>query len=99
MTAQLRFEPEFLSIRAGQTVTWINVGPIPHTTTDDPAVNPVEKSHPDFALLPPGAKPWNSGLLQPGERFSHTFTTPGDYRYFCVPHVLSGMRGTIHVAC
>ena len=98
MTNQLRFEPETLTIRAGQTVTWINASAIPHTTTDDPAANPVAKSHPDYALLPAGAAPWNSGLLQPGERFDHAFDVPGEYRYFCIPHVLSGMRGTIAVA-
>ena len=36
-------------------------------------------------------------ILQPGESFSYTFTAPGTYSYFCIPHVLSGMRGTIEV--
>jgi plastocyanin len=38
-------------------------------------------------------------MLQPGDSYSHTFTTPGEYRYICIPHVLSGMRGTITVEC
>jgi plastocyanin len=99
MTAKIRFEPADLTIRAGETVTWRNDGTIPHTTTDDPTQNPVATSHADYALLPAGAAPWNSGLLQPGQSFSHTFTVPGDYHYFCIPHVLSGMRGMITVTC
>lgn len=30
--------------------------------------------------------------------FSHTFTQPGEYKYFCQVHGGSGMRGTIIVA-
>jgi plastocyanin len=99
MTAQLRFEPEHLVIKVGETVRWDNVGNMPHTATDDPEQNPVARSHPEYALLPSGAEPWGSPLLQPGESFEHTFTVAGDYRYFCIPHVLSGMRGTITVEC
>lgn len=99
MTAKIRFEPADLTIRAGETVTWRNDGTIPHTTTDDPAQNPVATSHAEYAQLPAGAAPWNSGLLQPGQSFSYTFTVPGGYHYFCIPHVLSGMRGMITVTC
>lgn len=99
MTTQLRFEPMDVTIRVGETVTWRNDGPIPHTATDDPAQNPVAPSHPEYAQLPAGAAPWNSGLLQPSQTFSHAFTIPGVYCYFCIPHVLSGMQGTITVTC
>ena len=36
-----------------------------------------------------------SGLLQPGQRWSYTFTTPGVYPYFCSLH--PGMDGAITV--
>jgi plastocyanin len=97
MTAQLRFEPPAVTIRTGETVTWFNDSPLPHTATDDPERNPVAEAFPDYARLPDCAAPWDSGLLQPGQSFSHTFTVPGAYAYFCIPHVLSGMRGTIDV--
>lgn len=97
MTAQLSFDPPELTIGTGETVTWVNDSPLTHTATDDPQKNPVAEAFPDYALLPPCAAPWDSGLLQPGEAFSHTFTVPGTYAYFCIPHVLSGMRGTIDV--
>ncbi len=29
---------------------------------------------------------WGSGLLPQGQQFSHTFTEPGTYDYFCQPH-------------
>jgi len=81
----------------GQTLTWVNASALPHTTTDDPAKNPVAQAHPEYAQLPAGAAAWDSGLLQPGESFSQSFTVPGTYHYFCIPHVLSGMQGTITV--
>jgi plastocyanin len=97
MTDQFGFAPEDVTIAAGQSITWINASAIPHTTTGDPAKNPVAQAHPEYAQLPTGAEPWDSGLLQPGESFTRTFTVPGTYVYFCIPHVLSGMLGTITV--
>ncbi len=97
MTDQLQFSPSAATINVGDTVTWHNESAIPHSTTDDPPQNPVAKTHPEFSQLPAGAKAWNSGLLQTGQTFSHTFKVPGTYHYFCIPHVLSGMLGTISV--
>ncbi|MCC7022768.1 MAG: hypothetical protein IT338_08070 [Thermomicrobiales bacterium] len=97
MTSALRFDPAEAEVGAGQTVTWVNDGPIQHTSTDDQAKNPAGSAHPEFAQLPAGAESWDSGLLDPGKTFSHTFTVPGTYHYFCIPHALSGMLGTITV--
>jgi plastocyanin len=96
---QLRFDPPHVTIAVGQTITWKNESQMPHTATGDPAQNPVGKSHPEYIELPAGAEPWGSEMLQPGDSYSHTFTVPGEYRYICIPHVLSGMRGTITVTC
>jgi plastocyanin len=97
MTDQLQFDPADITIALGQTVTWVNNSAIPHTTTDDPAKNPVAQDHPEYSQLPDGATAWDSGLLQPGESFSYTFTVAGEYHYFCIPHALSNMLGTITV--
>jgi plastocyanin len=97
MTSQLRFEPAEVMIQRGETISWVNASPIPHTTTGDPEKNPVKKTRPQLARLPPGAEPWDSALLGEGQSFSHTFTVVGEYKYFCIPHVLSGMLGTITV--
>ncbi len=96
---QLRFDPSELTIKVGQTVTWKNESQMPHTATCDPAQNPIAKSHPEYIELPAGAEPWGSEMLQPGDSFSHTFTVAGEYKYICIPHVMSGMRGTITVEC
>ena len=99
MTAELRFDPQEITINVGDTVTWLNASNMPHTATCDPEQNPAAKSHPEYVALPEGAKPWGSALLQPSESFTYTFPTPGDYLYICIPHVLSGMRGAITVEC
>ncbi len=99
MTDELRFDPDPVVIKSGQTITWNNASAMPHSATGDHAQNPVDKTHPDYVELPDGAEPWGSEILQPGETYSHTFTTPGKYAYICIPHVLSGMRGTITVEC
>lgn len=91
------FSPDRVTIASGQTVTWVNASSMPHTATDDASKNPVAAAFPEYAQLPEGAEPWDSGILQPGESFSHTFTVPGTYSYFCIPHVMSGMLGTIEV--
>jgi plastocyanin len=40
---------------------------------------------------------FDSGNVQPGESFSFTFDAPGEYGYFCRPHVFIGMTGTVVV--
>jgi plastocyanin len=88
-----KFDPATVTIVKGGTVTWTNTSSMIHSVTDDPtkAVNKVD------AQLPPGAQPWDSGLLQPNQTFSHTFDVAGTYKYFCTPHESLGMLGTIVV--
>jgi amicyanin len=40
-------------------------------------------------------KSFNSGLINPGKTYSHTFTTPGTYNFFCTPHPF--MKGVVVV--
>jgi plastocyanin len=40
---------------------------------------------------------FHSPTLGPGMQYSHTFTKPGRYRYFCVPHYGDGMYGEVIV--
>src|SRR5262245_33190277 len=40
---------------------------------------------------------WDSGVLPAGSQFSYTFTSPGDFAYFCIPHEAQGMVGVVHV--
>ena len=82
MTDALKFEPASLTIAKGTTVTWRNSSQMVHTVTDDPG----KASNKADAALPSGAQAWDSGNLNPGQTFSHTFDTPGTYNYFCIPH-------------
>ncbi len=93
MTDQRRFDPPSVRIRKGAQITWINSSNIAHTATDDPSI----ALKPEDAILPGGAQPWDSGLLQPGDRWTRQFTVPGDYTYFCVPHESNGMIAHITV--
>lgn len=97
MTAESQFDPKEIVIAVGTTVEWINTSEIQHTASGDPEQNPFKKTQPDLIVLPDGAEPWGSELLEPGESYSHTFTVAGDYHYICYPHVLSGMQGSIRV--
>lgn len=93
MGSQLTFEPASITIKAGETVDFVNGSPLIHTVTADPA----KAREADNVSLPEGAETFDSGNLAPGESFSHTFTEPGTYQYFCIPHEAAGMTGTIVV--
>ncbi|HEY3359328.1 MAG TPA: plastocyanin/azurin family copper-binding protein [Polyangia bacterium] len=93
MTSSRRFDPAQVTIKVGQTVEWINTTDQVHTVTDDP-----RRAHaPADATLPQGAQPFNSGSLKRGQTFRHTFTVPGTYRYFCLPHEEQHMVGVVVV--
>ena len=92
-TDTLRFAPAKVTITTGTVVKWTNASVLVHTVTADPA----KATMPDSTALPHGAKPFDSGNLAPGETFSHAFTVPGVYRYFCKPHEGAKMWGTVVV--
>lgn len=92
-TDLLSFDPAVDTIRVGDTVRWENSSVMVHTVTDDPALSRVEGS----ARLPDGARPFNSGNLDPDATFVRTFTVPGTYGYFCIPHEGAKMKGTLIV--
>ncbi len=101
MTDELTFEPQEIQVSAGTTVTWENVGSIGHTVT----------AYEDE--IPEGAEYFASGGFDSqeaandgypekgnvpgGESYEHTFETTGTYEYYCIPHEMSGMVGTVKV--
>lgn len=89
----LSFNPDHLTITAGQSVEWNNTASVTHTVTADPAL----AKHSEHVALPAGAQPFNSGDMKPGEVFRHTFSVPGTYKYFCIPHEKMGMIGEVEV--
>jgi len=78
----LVFEPNEISISAGDTVTFTNGDLPPHNmqVADHP-----ELSHGDLAFTA-------------GESFDVTFVDAGDYDIQCDPHAGAGMKGVIHVS-
>ncbi|SRR6266480_3839699 len=65
------FHPDSIRVPPGATVTWVNC--------EDVGQEPHTTTSDS-----PGV--WDSGDLNPGNRFSHTFPTPGSFPYHCIPH-------------
>jgi plastocyanin len=89
-----KFLPEKASIKVGQSVEWTNNAATLHSVDADPSMVQNAKD----VVLPPGAKPFDSGFMPPGATFKYTFTVPGNYKYTCVPHEKDGMMGEIDVS-
>ena len=67
------FEPYFVKIDVGDTVTWIN---------NDDAIHVVVSGNPNDGPN----EFFDSGLLKMNEAFSFTFDKEGNYEYFCTIH-------------
>jgi plastocyanin len=87
------YTPEKVTIKAGETIEWINDGDTIHSVSTEAgnAQNPKDVS------LPAGAQPFDSGFVAPGGKYDYTFRVPGTYHYFCLPHEMAGMVGTVVV--
>ncbi|QYO77712.1 pseudoazurin [Devosia salina] len=75
------FEPNFLAIQPGDTVTFI----------------PTDKSHNVENIkdmIPDGVEPFKGKV---NEEFTMTFDVPGLYGFKCTPHFAMGMVGAIAV--
>jgi plastocyanin len=82
------FSPATLPISVGTTVQWTNTGGSPHTTTSNPG---------PAGCTPSSSEVWNSGVLNSGQTFTHTFNTAGTFAYHCEVHGCA-MSGTIVVS-
>lgn len=88
------FTPSDLTITAGATVTWLNKDQIGHTVTEgvpESAKQPAQRIFDSSGEAQTG----KVTVIQPGQSWSFTFTTPGTYDYYCIPHPY--MRGHITV--
>jgi len=77
----LVFEPNEITISAGDTVHFINEALPPH--------NIIVEARPDLSR--------ESLLFAPGETQDVVFADAGDYNFFCGPHQGAGMTGVVHV--
>lgn len=98
-----RFKPGKYAVAPGTTVVWRNTSSHAHTVTAYESGIPDEAeffASGDFDTLDAARDGWTSGLkgsIGTGEVYKHTFTIPGTYQYFCIPHEANGMLGTIEV--
>jgi plastocyanin len=98
------FVPQRLSVGVGDTVTWLDTIPVPHTITflaGGPPRSPTAVVRPAGGVYD-GNTYVNSGQLgnapgRSGTSFSLTFTQAGTYPYICILHVDQGMAGVIEV--
>jgi plastocyanin len=91
---QMRFLPEAVRIKAGDSVRWVNATVIFHSATFDPAAAKTA----GVVSLPPGVAPFDSGKIDEDESFTHRFTVKGTYRYICKYHQDMGMVGAVIVS-
>ena len=86
-TKEMRFDPQDIEVKVGDTVTWVNEKPVYHN------VRALKKD------IPEGAEPLKSPpIKKAGEKWSYTFEVAGKYDYFCVPHRAMGMVGSVTVS-
>lgn len=88
-----KFMPMTVTIQKGDTVEWINNAASLHSVTTNPAV----AQDPKDVSAPKDAKPFDSGFMPPGAKWSYTFTVPGTYKYLCLPHEKDQMTGIVVV--
>ena len=77
----LVFDPDEVTISAGESVHFINGMLPPH--------NVIFEGRPDLGH--------ESLAILPGEEFDIAFSESGDYTYWCAPHKGVGMIGKVHV--
>src|SRR5712692_3627351 len=87
------YAPEKVAIKVGESVQWVNDGETVHSVSTAAANAQNRKD----TSMPKGAVAFDSGFIPPGGDYSYTFTVPGTYRYFCLPHEKAGMVGVIVV--
>ena len=77
----LVFEPNEVTVNAGETVTFINNALPPH--------NIIVDGRADLSR--------ESLMFSPGETQEIVFADTGDFNFKCAPHEGAGMKGIIHV--
>ena len=75
--------PSAVTIQVNQTITWVNQDTEGHTITSGKAGGREGLIQNNMGQ-PSGL--FDSGTIPPGKTWSHTFTKPGQYEYFCTIH-------------
>jgi plastocyanin len=96
------FDPESLTVEAGDTVAWKFVSGEPHTVTAYEEGIPEDAAYwasGEFDSEDAARTGWENseGAIKSGQSYVHTFETTGTHEYVCIPHEAAGMVGTIVV--
>jgi plastocyanin len=98
-----QFRPVDIEVAPGTTVVWKNTSSHAHTVTAYEDQIPAEADYfasggfDDQATAEGSWFQGGGGALYQGDVYEHTFEVPGDYVYFCIPHEMQGMTGTVTV--
>jgi plastocyanin len=91
---QLAFEPKKITVKAGDTIEWVNNKVPPHNVVFDAALNPSKSA--DLAK----SLSHKNLLMNPGQKQTTTFAADapaGEYTFYCEPHRGAGMVGKVVV--
>jgi len=98
-----RYDPGAVQVSPGTTVVWQNTSSAPHTVTayqDRLPEGVAFFASGGFGSQAAAESAWldgSDGGLEKGETFTHEFTVPGEYPFYCIPHEASGMTGVVTV--
>ena len=95
-----RFDPETLTVSAGDTVTFVNRSSETHTVTayeDKLPEGAAYFASGGFTSEAEAVDNLSDGLVDPDETFEVTLAEPGTYAFYCIPHAGAGMTGRIVV--
>lgn len=92
-----RFEPQNLTIRAGDGVKWVMVSTPPHNVAFQNVTDPAKAQL--GANMPNATDLSSPMLMNPNETYTVSFAgvPGGKYDYICTPHLAMGMTGSITV--
>jgi plastocyanin len=97
-----RFEPNAITLKAGDAIKFVNVIGFPHNVGFDPATVPADIQT-QLAANMPGEHTLGALegplMMNPNETYVVSFANikPGTYAFHCTPHLALGMKGTITV--
>jgi plastocyanin len=96
------FEPSELTVSVGDTVAWEWAAGEAHNVVAYQGEIPEDATYwasGGFESEEAARTGWENGegAVQEGQSYVHTFETAGEHAYFCVPHEMAGMKGTVIV--